>query len=162
MSFFLIPIMVFLNRFRGGGFYAEYLPGHPRFYVAPVIGLLLWFVSGNWISGLSAGVSYLAWSFLPWGHLMCLGNFAPDRPMSALESFCLDTAKGNYLPALMLLHAIGLIPASILVVPWALVMAPLVAAAYGIGWKQTPATPIRTAELIVGGLWGCLFIGSVV
>jgi len=157
MIFALIPLMAFLNRVRGGGFGAALLPGHPRFYVAALLAVAVWCVA-PWTAGLAAGLAYLAWAFLPWGHLMCLGHYAPDREISKLEGWCLDIAQERYLPALALLHLIGLLPAFIIVSVFAPLFAVGFAGAYWLGWRYWPQTPTVPAELIVGALWGVMIV----
>lgn len=158
-TFALIPLMAFLNRFRGGGFYAVYLPGHPRFYVAPVVGLLVWLLMGDVARGICAGIVYLVWSFLPWGFLASMGRWTPQgRTISWLEGRCLDLARENYLVALSLLHLVGLLPAFLSLSLFAPLMAPLIAGSYWLGWRYRPKAPIELAELITGALWGALFV----
>jgi hypothetical protein len=153
----LTPAMAVINRFRGGGFYADRLPGHPRFYAAPFVGLLAWAFM-PWPSALAFAVAFLLWSLLPWGHLMCLGHYTPDRPISTPEAGALKVAGGNYYGGLGLLHLAGLIPAAVLVHPVAPLMSIPIVAAYALAWRVTPETPIRTAEILVGGLWGLLTV----
>ena len=153
----LIPALAVLNRVRGGGFWADRLPGHPRFYVAPAIAVLCLPVM-PWLKAVEAGACYLVWSFLPWGHLMCLGKFIPPRPMSPIESSCLEVVKGDYLVALMLLHLIGLLPMAFLVSPLAFLAPIPIGLSYALGWSVTPATAIRTAEILVGAVWGVLLL----
>lgn len=150
MSWLLLPIMAVLNRIRGGGFGGQYLPGHPRFYVSlAVAGLDLW--SGG--SG-AMGLVYLIWSLLPWGHLMCLGRWAPARPISTLEEECLAMTRGNPWVAFGLLHVIGLVPA-MFVSPVAFLMAPAIVAIYELFWRS-PAdkSSVQWPEMGVGVLWG--------
>jgi hypothetical protein len=153
----VVGLMAVLNRFRGGGFGADRLPGHPRFYVAPMVAVVAWIVM-PWQQAIAAGVAYLAWCWPPWGHLMCLGHWSPGRPVSEFEAWCLKSMRGDYFGALLLRHAVGLIPAMCLVSPLAIVAAPLVAALYAAGWRWRPQNPIEPAELLTGALWGAFFV----
>lgn len=157
MEWALIPALAILNRVRGGGLWADRLPGHPRLYVAPVIAILCLFIMPPW-QAVATGIAYLAWSFLPWGHLACLGKFIPLRQMSSLEASCLEVVKGDYLAALMMLHLIGLLPMAFLVSPLAFLAPIPIALSYALGWFVTPAAPFRTAEILVGAVWGVLLL----
>lgn len=154
MDWLLLPALAVLNRVRGGGFGGQYLPGHPRFYVAPAVAVLdLW--SGG--TGLM-GLAYLVWSLLPWGHLMCLGRWAPSRPMSPLETECLAMARGNVWVAFGLLHMVGLVPA-MFVSPVAFLMPPVIVGIYEAFWRS-PAdkSSVMWPEMGVGVLWGLAII----
>lgn len=166
IEYSLIPVMAVLNRVRGGGFGAEALPGHPRYWVSPVVAGLAW-VTMPWQAALAFGLGYLFWSLWPWGYLMCLGHFQPQgRDISNLELDLLDTAGQNVYVALGLRHMLvlpGLFAAMIFGGgPWLVLASPIFAAlvvgAYAAGWALRPSAPIELAELLVGALWGGLII----
>lgn len=56
----------FLNCFRGGHFGAQHLPGHPRFYVAPLIGLVAWAFQPPPVASAQAA-AYLVFVWPGWG-----------------------------------------------------------------------------------------------
>lgn len=153
-----IPACAILNRVRGGGFGASVLPGHPRYYVAPVMGAIAFAVSGDPWRAVSFAAAYLIWSLLPWGHCIGLGRYAPDRDAALLEKDALILSRGNPWVALLMLEVIGIVPAAIAVSLLALCLPPLFVAAYEIGWRLRPKAPIELAELLVGALWGALLI----
>lgn len=153
----LVPFMAVLNRFRGGGFGADKLPGHPRFYAAPILFAHVWWL-WSLPDAIAAGVSYLVWSFLPWGHLIGLGRWDPPREYSKLEKGALVFAHGNRYIALGAVEILGMGVATALLSPWALVAAVLFVACYEIGWRLRPTAPIELAELLVGVVWAALLL----
>jgi hypothetical protein len=56
--------------------------------------------------------------------------------------------------AFTLRNLICLIPAAILISPFFLLLSLVQTAAYEAGWRMTPASPIRTGELLTGAAWG--------
>lgn len=156
MEFFLIPLISILNRVRGGGFYADKLPGHPRFYVTVVIGLLCWPLYG-WKMALYIAVSYLAWSLLPWGSWYGLGRFDHEDE-SMFEKAITRMSFGNDHLAFAIRNVISLVPAAILINPWMFVLSPIQTMLYELSWIKRPATPITPAELLTGAAWGWLIV----
>ena len=163
---FVAVILPILNRVRGGGFGAERLPGHPRYYVAPAVALVAMMLL-PWEQAAAFGTGYLVWSVVPWGWLMCLGRYEPPREISAIESVLLDLSGGNIWIALFLRHAIFVLPGLIAVAllggrEWLVVLALpfglLAVAAYELGWRLRPRAPIELAEILTGGLWAALLI----
>lgn len=156
----ILLAMGFLNRFRGGGYGAHILPGHPRFYVAPLVAGVAYTVDWDWIVAVAWGLCYLLWSFLPWGHLYCLGRteHEPPRPISDLEEICRSAAKGNPWVAFGFLQAIGMIPTMLYMNMWA-ALAPLaIVAVYELAWEWSK-DPIPKAEIATGIIWGLLING---
>lgn len=152
----LIPVCAVLNRFRGGGFWADRLPGHPRFYVAPLMGLVAWLAGHDPLWSTLFAAAWLAWCWLPWGQLMCLDRFVPDRKISPIETELLKVASGNIWLALGLRHALGLVPMTILA-PGALLMPPLIVAFYEASWRWSPRQHvIAVPELLTGAAFGVL------
>lgn len=148
-----IAAMVFLNRFRGGGFGAAALPGHPRYYVAPMVFLF----AGTVVPVLPAAgyaLAYFAWSLMPWGHAIGLGRWSPDRPPSLVESWFMH--EDNPWLRLLSIELAGLIPATLLVSAGAPVFGAAFVGCYEIGWRLTPKAPIQTAEILVGILWAAM------
>lgn len=165
----LVPLLAALNRVRGGGFYADRLPGHPRFYVAPLVALLaLDVVPAR--EAIGFGVAYLMWCWPPWGFLMCLGNWTPEgRPISWIEEELLRFTRGRFGPALMLRHMLGVWPGFVAVFYldgpiWlpvsAVLFGALVWAFYAAAWRWRPSAPIEAAELATGALWGALLVSA--
>jgi hypothetical protein len=159
LSWLLIPAMAIVNRFRGGGFYADRLPGHPRYYVAVALaGALMWMTQSMALGALMA-VSYLVWAIPPWGHLMCLGHWTPDRPISVLEAQLLRLAQGNILVALALRHVVFLVPiALVLHLWWPPLLGLAMAGGYWLGWRLSPMKAIMIGELVAGALWGVILL----
>ena len=146
-----------LNRARGDdSWMPDWMPGRALYYTAPLIGAIAAILGG--ISfGAAFGAAFLVWGVGPWGHLIGLGRFAPDRPRSELERVLLTLAGGNVHVALGLRHAVAvpfLLPFGILPVAFPVAAA----AAYEAAWRIRPSNPIWIAELIVGALWGVLIV----
>jgi hypothetical protein len=150
----LAPACAVLNRFRGGGLYADRLPGHPRFYVSAVLGLMCWPLFG-WMAALSVAASYLCWSFLPWGRWFDLGRLPDDFVARKPNDFEILIGRlPNDHVRFTVRNLIGLLPAAVLISPLMLMLAPAQTAAYEIGWQTTPRVPTVTGEWITGALWG--------
>lgn len=150
-----------LNRVRGGGFGASALPGHPRFYVAPAMGLLSLLVLSP-IAAAALAVAYLAWAWLPWGRWYDLGRMhtEPDRPLSFFEKLITVAGLGNDHFCFTLRNVTGVALAAFLLSPWAFALAPLQTAAYEAGWRFWPRAPIALGELLTGCAWGA-FIAAL-
>jgi len=170
LSLLAIPVCAALNRFRGGGLGASELPGHPRFYVWPFVGLVAALVQESWWGFLFGG-AYLAWSFLPWGHFIGMGRFVPNRPWTKLEETVDRIADGDPRLALGLLY----VAAPVALFPWvymtdaylaglmSLLFPILAPRAYEASWGMSPkGEEIRNAEIAVGVWWGVLaFAGGI-
>lgn len=147
-----------LNRARGAGedWMPASWPGRAVIYTALSVGLIA-AVFGGLIYGAAFGAAFFVWGLLPWGHLIGLGRFAPDRPLSELERVLLGITGGNVHAAFALRHAVAvpfILPFGLLALTF-----PFVAvAAYETAWRIRPANPIWIAELIVGALWGALIV----
>lgn len=145
-----VPVLAVLNRMRGGGFWADRLPGHPRFYVAPLVGLVA-FLAGHdpvW-SGLYAA-AWLWWCWWPWGLLMCLGRWEPQRKISPVETTLLKASGGNIWLAFGLRHLLGVLPMALLS-PWTLLLPPLIVAFYEASWRWAPRKHvIAVPEMMTG------------
>jgi len=132
------------------------MPGRALFPVSIAIGLIGACLGGLWY-GAAFGAAFFVWGVGPWGHLIGLGRFAPDRPPSDLERVLLRLASGNVHVALGLRHAVAipfLFPFGLLALtfPFAAV------AAYEAAWRIRPSNPIWIAELAVGAIWGVLIV----
>jgi hypothetical protein len=156
----IVLVMTILNRVRGGGFDAQALPGHPRYWVTPVVGLFAYLWSGSLMHGAIFAGCFLVWSLVPWGHCIGLGRWSPAREPAYLELHALEAAGGSPYLALFILEAIGLFPAILLVSFAGLFMLVLMVPCYELGWRLRPKAPIELAELLVGALWGGLMVVS--
>lgn len=150
-----------LNRARGGGLWADRLPGHPRYYVAAALALAAALVVGPMDAAL-VGVSYLVWSILPHGRWYDLGrlpdNFVGRKP-SDFEILVgrLPNDHARFLTR----NLIGLLPAMVLLHPAFAFLAVWQSASYEIGWTVTAKSPITIGEVLTGigwGLWIALLI----
>lgn len=151
----MVPVFAAINRLRGGGFFADKLPGHPRLYAA----VLAAFASALFIGPLDAVVvaaCFLAWSWLPWGSWYGLGRF-PHPDETRFEAFVTKVSFGSDHVAFTVRNLIGLVPAAALISPLFLLLAPAQTLAYEIGWRTSRAAPTITGEWLTGALWG-LFV----
>lgn len=156
-----------LNRARGDDrWMPDWLPGRALYYTAPLIGAIA-AILGDISFGAAFGAAFFVWAVGPWGHLIGLGRFAPDRPASSLEAVLIEMAAGNVHVALGLRHLFalpGLMLAAaiagelLLGVAAALAFAALATGAYEIAWRLRPSNPIIVAELLTGALWGGLAV----
>ncbi|GGG48200.1 hypothetical protein [Chelatococcus composti] len=156
-----------LNRARGDDrWMPDWMPGRALFPVSIAIGLIGACFDGLWY-GAAFGAAFFVWAVGPWGHLIGLGRFAPDRPASGLETALIELAAGNAHLALGLRHLFALpglmIAAAIsgellLGVPGALAFAAFATGAYELSWRLRPSNPIIVAELLTGALWGGLAV----
>lgn len=158
------PLMGLINAGRGGHFGADRLPAHSRYWATlAVLGLALLALPPAHAALFAAG--YLFWALPPWGHLIGLGRYAPDRPVSAFERILLRCSAGCVHGALWFRHWL-ILPMVFAVSwsPWALALAPAIACfivlAYEFAWRVTPAAPIRTAEILVGLMLGALLLSA--
>jgi len=146
-----------LNRARGDdSWMPDWMPGRALFPVSIAIGLTGACFGGLWY-GAAFGAAFFVWGVGPWGHLIGLGRFAPDRPLSGLERVLLGATGGNVHVALGLRHAFAvplLLPFGLLPLAFPI----LAVAAYEASWRIRPANPIWIAELAVGALWGVLIV----
>lgn len=156
-----------LNRARGDDrWMPDWLPGRALCYTAPLVGVVAAILGG--ISfGAAFGAAFFVWAVGPWGHLIGLGRFAPDRPASGLETALIELAAGNAHLALGLRHLFALpglmIAAAVsrellLGVPGALAFAAFATGSYELSWRLRPSNPIIVAELATGALWGSLVV----
>lgn len=157
----IVVACAILNRFRGGGFYADRLPGHPRFYVAPVMGSAAWAAGHDPVWAGFFALAWLWWCWLPWGLLMSLGRWKPEREIDRLEEELLSTAGGNIWIAFWLRHLVGFLPIAVLCWWSAIVMPPLIVAAYEASWRWSPRPQvIAFPEMFVGALFGLMLVWS--
>jgi hypothetical protein len=153
----LVVAMALINHARGGGFFADRLPGHPRFYAAPAAAFVCAIFVGPF-DALLVGVSYLVWSIAPWGSWFQLGRGThPDE--SWFEAVVSKVSFGSDHVAFTLRNFVCLTPAAILISPLFLALSIVQTAAYEAGWRMTPAAPIRTGELLTGAAWGAFIWG---
>lgn len=159
LGILLISALATINRFRGGGLYADRLPGHPRFYASVLVAAVVFPVVG-WLNALLVGSCFLLWSWLPWGEWYDLGRIPGEPSGSNTFERILNILPGDHL-RFTVRNAIGLIPAIVFLHPLFLLLAPAQTIAYEAGWRVTPRTPTVTGEWITGALWGAFVWGFV-
>lgn len=160
LSITLIAAFAALNRIRGGGLGAHLLPGHPRFWVTPVIFYLAWRHLGDWQSAAWFAGVFLAWSLQPWGDIYMLGRPRPDgKEVPDFGTCCLG------LWTLGMLAGICLFPVAsgMLGRDAAFGLAPIMPLAYWLGWKafdRWPSLKAQTtiAEPLIGAWWGVILV----
>ncbi len=168
VSFLSLVITGFLNRLRGGGFFAPKLPSRPLFYVAGAM-ILLAVLFKPLVVALAFGATFLFWGIWPWAHLYTLGRMTAEqigRKITRLEATLLRWAKGNIHVAFFLRQLFvlpGLALAVLLGSPlWTFalgfIFAGLAVAAYELAWRHWPHAPVPVAEIIVGVVWGALIV----
>lgn len=149
------------NHIRGGGFGVDsWMKPHPRFYAAPVFGLMSW---SDWPTALIMAVGYLFWAWLPWGRWADLNRFEEGYPWYREITWFEKIL--NHIPTdalrFLVRNVIGLLPIAVLVNPLFLAMAPIQVLCYELGWKLEPKAPYRLAELMVGAIWGAFIFGLI-
>lgn len=153
-------LMVVLNRVRGGGFGAAYLPGHPRFYVAPVVGGLSWALLG--VSWWAAGGAYLLWSLIPWGRWYTVDQ--AYNPVTRIPTWLerqITRLGWDQSSRFLMAQIVGLLPSALLLAAWAPLAALPVLLTYKLAWWLLPEETegdraIELAELGTGFLWAAL------
>ena len=155
-----IVLLAILNRVRGGGFGGDRLPGHPRLYVAAVVGVGSCSVV-PWHTAASAALVYLAWSLLPWGRWADLGRLAPGHVDAVRAPSRFEMLIGR-LPndhvRFTARNALALIPAMILIHPAFILLSLAQTAAYEIGWELAPQRSFEPQELLTGALWAVFIV----
>lgn len=162
---FAAPIILaaaILNRVRGGGFFGDRLPGHPRFYVAAAMGLLTP-PSLPWQYMPIVAGCFLFWSWLPWGRWFDLGRLNPEILNGIRERTWFERAiegvvgRSDHV-CFAVRNLIAIIPAAIFISPIFMFLPAVQSAAYEIGWRYAPDRPIEIGELITGAAWGLLLV----
>lgn len=155
----LVPICAVLNRVRGGGLGGALLPGHPRLWVAPAIGVASLLV-GSPLQAVLVAACYLFWAWLPWGRWYDLGRLPPpDRAPSWFERRLEELPNDHARFAAR--NFAACLPAAVLVSPLFLLLPLAQAGAYELGWvwwETDGISPIPVAELVTGAAWGVLII----
>lgn len=172
-AFFVLVLAALINRVRGGGLFAPVLPGHPRLWAAPAMGLLSVLTGAGWQEALAWGLGYLAWSAPAWGRWFDLGRGSNADPLSATEAVvewlaarlptlglhpdyvCLWVRHMAVLPCLVAVALLG-------GPGWLPVLAPLFAGlvvlSYEIGRRQSFVKPLAVAEILAGLPWAGLLL----
>ena len=160
-SILIIVCCAFLNRFRGGGFGANKLPGRPVYYVAPVIGLLSLTLYPYYIA-ITVALGYLLWGLFSWGYtLAALGGFKPNRPMTDIEEFFskFTPIVGAFIRMLFILPmsiALAWIISAPIFVASAPIFAIISVSIYALFFKPLNDMDWMRAEIATGALWGVL------
>ncbi len=151
-------LSAFLNRLRGGGWFADALPSRALFWVTGAFfGLaVVWFSLAD---AFVFALAYLVWGFLAWGRWFDL-NHMPEltRAPNAFERTVNAVSGGNDYIALTIRMAIASPVLAWFSVVLAVVFPFLVVGIYHFCWKVWPNNPIPKAELIVGLLWGLILV----
>lgn len=175
-EYLVIPLFGFLNRIRGGGFWASKLVSRPLFWVAPIIFAISVFFQG-YIIGTGFSLLYLLWAFPPWGRWFTLNHIPPIREITIFERIvefipslimkksywfdfiCFTIRNIITLSPLVLLHFLSYNLLGLIAIVIGVSL--LIVVCYSIGWKiqdKYNILSIQTAELLVGAFWGFLLI----
>lgn len=167
-----------INRFRGGGVISADLPGHRRFWAAPLMAGLA-ALHLDWLSALLFGACWLLWAVLPWGRWYTLGR--GDRDWSGKANWFEELIEGapsfevpaiDFGPAgstgriiddhmrLSLRNLIALLPALFFFPPVFLIVLFGMSLAYEVAWRIIPEDrgPTGYAEWATGALWGLALV----
>lgn len=156
-----------LNRIRGGGFYGELLPGHPRYWVSPVLGLVNWIIA-PWPVAASMAFAYLIWSIPPWGRWYDLNRVTTTwitRDYSSYERVIERlSGKDDYLSFYLrhLSAMIGIVLLAYLTTWWWYITIPvlplLIVCAYDVAWRISDHYAITIGEMLTGAAWGIMIV----
>lgn len=160
---------LFINGVRGGRFGAPKLPGHPRFWVSPLVAPLAWLAAYPIMEAVTLAAAYLAWSFPPWGRWFTLNRLPRDlggRRVSLYESVIESISdvggKRRDHVAFFLRHLSVLAPLSFLPLFHLVsttVGAALIVCIYELSWRfSSKGAEIRNAELATGVLFGLALV----
>jgi hypothetical protein len=171
-----------VNRFRGGGVIPLDLPGHRRFWSAPMIAAIAAIVL-DWRVALVFAACWLWWALLPWGRWYTIGrgerdwSGPPDGFERVIERIA-DALAPNMISfpyrwqvritsdhlALALRNVVALAPlAGLISIPAALIVMIGMSLAYEIAWQMVPEErgPTGWAEWATGAFWGlALIVGA--
>lgn len=153
--------MAILNHVRGGAWGGSYLPGRALFWVTPAVGLLAWTVFA-WHAAIIVAVAYFAWGVGPWGRWFALG-FKPRVVREKLGWFerGIEAVSGDDdLFAFTLRNMICLLPASVMLHPLFIFLAPVQLGCYYVPWAYfKDFRAIGYAEVATGAAWGVFIVG---
>lgn len=169
LTIITILFCAFLNRLRGGGWFAPKLPARKLFWVAPCIGAIAcaWL---PWRDAALFGVAYLAWAWPAWGRWYDLGHKPElERERGAFERVVEAVSFGNDHAAFTLRMAIVCPFLAYFWWPLAIIFPFACTAIYELAWRLWPDTddddenlwvgrPITKAEMMTGALWGAFLI----
>lgn len=180
LEFLTVPLYSYLNRIRGGGWWADKLPGRPLFWILPIILATAIFFKGI-IAGTIFAAIYGIWATPAWGRWYTLGRIAPVDTPSLFEkivefipglvwkpsTYWFDSVSFiirniiTLLPAL-LLYFVGFKLNILLSIIFGISL--LIVILYDIAWaiydKNKNLFSIEVAELAVGALWALILIFS--
>lgn len=170
MHFLIILALAALNRARGDDTWLTWLrlPGRALWYVAPVVGLLVWTIHPLPVAAAWA-LAYLVWAVPAWGRWYDLGRLPPPVDgADPVERVIARLAGSSDHTALFIRHLFivpGLALVSLASSSWwpigaAIPAAALIVGTYEAAWRWAPRQPILVAELIVGVIWGALIVGT--
>lgn len=154
----ILPLFAFLNRLRGGGFFASKLPSRPLYWVAVCV-LCSSIAVLPYQDAFVFTLAYFVWGVYAWGRWFDLGNMPElTRPIKPLERVIERISFGSdYIAfgarmafASPFLAYFGLV--YVLLFPLACVVI------YEVSWRLWCDNPIPKAELIIGVLWGSMLL----
>lgn len=156
-----------INRFRGGGFWADKVPGRPLFPAAVLMGLLeLTTVGGTKWSSLIVALGYLIWGLPGWGQWYDFQHLETYRLPQPWEERLFRLAGDSDGLAFFLrmslvmpcFIALAILASSLVPLLVGVTLMAMITSAYAMAWfindwgwtKQ----PIMVAELLAGAAWG--------
>lgn len=163
----LIAACTVLNRLRGTtGWKPAWLKVRSLYLVSPVIGLLMWALSGDYILGAGFALGYFFWGLFSWGFILArLGAKLPSRPQTQLESL-LDFEPywlGAYIRMSFVLPLVAFVvwyTRSELYGIAAVAFPALTVFTYWALMRELEDDDWPTAELITGSIWGLMIVAA--
>lgn len=176
IEYLVIPVLSYLNRIRGGGFWADKIPGRPLLWVFPVV-LAIAILLQGYVIGTGFALLYLSWAFPPWGRWFTLNHIPPVREITIFERIvefipslfmkksywfdfiCFTIRNIITLSPLVLLYFLSYNLLGLIAI--VIGVSILIVMCYSIGWKiqdKYSLLSIQTAELLVGAFWGGLLL----
>lgn len=161
------------NKARGGGLGAHLWAGHPRWYIAPIMGVLAYLAGASLIVAPVFALCWLAWATPAWGRWFTCGrqpreiSGAPAQWEAWIETLAgwitQERRIADHL-CLAMRNAVCLLPV-LFVAPlaWPIMLAGM-AASYEIAWriwrKNENNRAIDVAEIATGLFWGLAIVLS--
>lgn len=157
------------NRLRGGGFFANYLPGRPLFWVSAAVGAFMGALTADWRAGVMWALGYLFWGIPAWGRWFTLGrgdrSGKPDWFERIVEvvggendHICFTIRHFLIAP---LVIGLSVYTASIYTILIGLLFPPMAVVSYEIGWRYVNINggdPIEISEIISGFAFALLAV----
>ncbi len=157
-EFLFIPLFAFLNRLRGGGWFASKLPSRPLYWVTLCVFCIACIVL-NGQHALVFTASYFSWGVYAWGRWFDLGNMPElTRPIKPLEKIIERLSFDSDYTALTIRMAFA--SPFLAYLDWKLaVLFPFICVSiYAGAWAFWRDNPIPKAELAIGAVWGGMLL----